>query len=220
MEERELATLLSERARVRSRVDRGCPESEQLAGLATDDLPKATRDSLLGHVESCPDCATELAAAMAASELVAGSSTASVVPFRRPVGIERSPARSRWLALAAAFVLAATAVVTYRAFEAPAAELRGGEPGAWAVTPPDGAELTAPPRTLEWPAAAEARGYSVELFDAAFTRLARAGDLARPRFELPPELLLPPGAVYFWRVEVAGANGSERSRVFSFRLAG
>lgn len=214
MQEAELGKRLAERARLRPRQERGCPESELLAALATGEVQAGEREALLAHLEACPDCVTELAAAAAATELIAETQPRAVAPRLKA---RRFSSRRGWLRLAAALILVAGGLVTYRVLEAPPAELRGESP-VWTVVPAHESELGRAPRELRWEALSDALQYDVELFDAAFSSLARSGALSEPRFVLPVELRLLPGATYFWRVEAKGARRDEASPVFSFRL--
>jgi hypothetical protein len=208
MSDPEIGALLAEGSRRLPRAERGCPDSEVLGELALDQLPVERREVLVAHLESCPDCAFEFSVACQARDLVAA-------PAVRAARV--SPAR-RWLKMAAALVLVAGGLMIYRLSQPRPATLRGATGASWAVTPVDGARLAAAPRELAWPEVAGARGYEVELFDAAFTRLARSGELASSRYELPGGVELRRGGVYFWRVTVRGPSAEPSARQFSFRL--
>jgi hypothetical protein len=214
MREAELQDAARRLGRTTPRAERGCPEPERLAALALGEGDDEERERWLVHVESCADCALELAAAGAAADLVDADADSRDRPSAAPPRRTGAPSR-RWLALAASIALAAAVVVGVRSLREPPDTLRNSAGPDWHARPADGARLDSPPTELAWTPPEGATSARVTLFDAAFTPLARSGDLSAPRFPLPAGLALEAGKTYFWRLEAADGTAA---KTFSFRL--
>lgn len=219
MPEVDLEAITRGAALTTPRDERGCPSADELAAFATDELTRDRREAILDHLELCPDCALEASAGTEVSRLVEERLPGAGRETGRPSAPRRPHAPRRWLAWAASVVLALSALLVYRGLDEPVDEFRSGESAAWRSEPADGATLAEAPRALAWTAPVEAKRFRVTLYDATFSPLASSGELAAPRFELSPELALPRGKTYFWRVEVVGVAGRDGARTFSFELA-
>jgi hypothetical protein len=200
MQEPELGTLLAERARHRPRAERGCPESEVLAAHAAGELDPSPREQLLAHVDGCPDCAAELAAAAAIRDLVAGTRG-----WRFALGRDST----RWLAFAAATAAAAliaafagwtlgSRTATREDAVGMAASLAGGTPRSTLLLNVPIVDLEAPTVLRGDPAPA------IQLSRSA----GWATLLLHPQHETPEA---------GWAVEVVGPNGEPLARALGLK---
>lgn len=225
MQEADLNELLAAERRARSRQERRCPPADWLVAAAARELPESRREEVAAHLATCPDCAAEYSLARELRGWAEETASRGARPPRARSRVVAGPWVSarvrRWLPVAAgiAFVVVGLAVFELRRLDPEPREVRGvTAPAEWRVSPADEARVRGRPERLEWPAIPGAESYRVVLYDHESRQLWQSERLEQNAVELPGEVAVAPGRVYYWRVFARRELSEERSPLFSFRL--
>ncbi len=179
-----------------------CVAPEALQALLDRTGPEAERLRALDHVMSCRACHAEFA-------------------LLHSVVRAAQPGHGRYyvaLGLAAAVLLLVGGGVLWQTSRRNTGEvMRGVEPELRLVQPA-GVVRAGGSITLVWQPAPEARGYEVELLDAA-GRVVFSGTTTDTTFALPDKLPHSPGGDYSWSARATLADGTQlRSTLLRFTL--
>jgi hypothetical protein len=188
-----------------------CPTPESLTDLALGATLGEERARLADHVVSCRRCSEGVQILLATNR-----------EARRELGAARS-GRLRWLALAAATVLAVLAggLLVLRQRAGVESADRGAAAQAASVIPLDASALVDAPARFEWPAVPQAEGYRVKLFRDSGDALWESDRVTAPHVEIPTErrASIEGGRSYYWVVEVEGPLEKSRLGPFTFRVS-
>jgi hypothetical protein len=197
---------LYRRAVVRARAGdgEGCPSPDALRSVAERTGGEVKRLTLMEHVAGCSDCQRELALL---------GQVAGTRPAARRTLVPRVPVR--WLAAAAAIVLA---VVGGRALatRGPVAPVMRGDQPAVTLLAPAGSTQATPAPVFVWSSVERATRYEVEVLGPDAELVASA--MVRDTVMAAPDDL-EPGIRYRWRVTALRADGTRvESTLVGFEL--
>ena len=187
-----------------------CPTPEILTDLALGTTAGEERARIADHVVSCRRCSEDVQLLLATNR-----------EARREPDVPSG--RRRWLAVAAAVVLAVLAggLVVLRQRAGVESADRGTAMQATGELPPNASALADPPALFEWPAAPQAESYRFKLFRDSGDALWESDPVTAPHVEIPPErrASMEGGRSYYWVVEVEGPLEKARLGPFTFRVS-
>ena len=188
-----------------------CPAPDILTDLALGTMAGEERARIADHVVTCRRCSEDVQILLATNR-----------EARRE--LDAPSGRRRWLAVAAAVVLAVLAggLLVLRQRAGMESADRGARTQATGEIPPDASALADAPARFEWPAAPQAEGYRFRLFRDSGDALWESDRVTAPHVEIPPErrASMESGRSYYWVVEVEGPLEKARLGPFTFRVSG
>ena len=198
-----------------------CPSEEMLAALADGTLLPKERESLDSHVRECASCAYLLLSLE--SRTGRGKKGTERIKDRIRKAVPRSWYGLKLIPAAAAllviFLAASVFFFDTVPFKSQDNVIRSGSSAEVELIQPVGE--TEPPIVFKWKPVAEAKSYTVDLFDERLTPIWESPQSSKTSTPLPPEITnrLESGKTYFWSVSVLKKSGfREESHTQDFRL--